>query len=173
MGRLATFILTLVCLHFIAAIPVYGQENVANEQQTELSGPGLRAAEPADSTSESSGLKLVETRENTPAGGNAKKSKGFFEEFFANPLNYLLIFVVCFYIYMLFWAPKAGRKDEKAQIERLKNLKKNDRVVTSSGIHGIVANINNEAGTITLRVDENSNAKLTVDRIAIRSIQSQ
>ena len=163
----------MVCLHFIAAMPAYGQENVANEQPAEPASPVLRATEPVDPAGELSGLKLVETRENTPVGGNTKKSQGFLEEFFANPLNYLLIFVVCFYIYMLFWAPKPGRKDEKAMLERLKNLKKNDRVVTSSGIHGIVSNINNEAGTITLRVDENSNAKLTVDRIAIRTIQSQ
>jgi preprotein translocase YajC subunit len=68
--------------------------------------------------------------------------------------------------------PKAGGKEQREQLERLKNLKKNDRVVTTSGIHGIVSNINIEAGTITLRVDENSNAKLTIDRMSIRTVSS-
>jgi preprotein translocase subunit YajC len=68
--------------------------------------------------------------------------------------------------------PKAGRKEQKLLQERLSNLKKNDRVVLSSGIHGIVANVNADAGTVTVRVDEGTNAKLTVDRAAIRSVEA-
>jgi preprotein translocase YajC subunit len=102
----------------------------------------------------------------------AKKSLTFTEELISNPINYILLMVVCVYIYLVFLQPKAGRTAQRELVEKLKNLKKNDRVVTTSGIHGIVANINSEADTITLRVDENSNAKLTIDRMSIRSIVS-
>lgn len=61
---------------------------------------------------------------------------------------------------------------QKALQERLANLKKNDRVVLSSGIHGVVANINAEAGTVTVRVDESTNTRLTVDRASIRSVEA-
>jgi preprotein translocase YajC subunit len=98
-------------------------------------------------------------------------SQGFFESFLNNPLNLILLMFVALYLVLLL-LPKPGRKEQKALEERLANLKKNDRVVLSSGIHGIVANINAEAGTITLRVDEGSNAKLTVDRSAIRSVEA-
>ena len=77
---------------------------------------------------------------------------------------------MCVYVYLLFLRPSAGRKESREQMEKLKNLKKNDRVVTTAGIHGIVSNINSEAGTITLRVDENTNTKLTIDRLSIRTV---
>jgi preprotein translocase subunit YajC len=96
---------------------------------------------------------------------------GFLEAFLNNPLNLILVLFVAFYLFMLL-VPKAGRKEQKLLQERLSNLKKNDRVVLSSGIHGIVANVNADAGTVTVRVDEGTNAKLTVDRAAIRSVEA-
>ena len=102
----------------------------------------------------------------------SKKNTSLLEDFFASPLNYFLVLVVCLYIYLMFVQPRGARQEKKLQLERLNNLKKNDRVVTSAGIHGIVSNINTDAGTVTLRVDENSNAKLTIDRDSIRSVAS-
>ena len=93
------------------------------------------------------------------------------EAFLNNPLNLILVLFVAFYLFLLF-VPKANRKEQKVLQERLSNLKKNDRVVLSSGIHGIVANVNADAGTVTVRVDEGTNAKLTVDRAAIRSVEA-
>ena len=102
----------------------------------------------------------------------SKKKQSFAEEFFSSPLNYFAVLVVCLYVYLMFVQPRAARNEKKMTLARLNNLKKNDRVVTSAGIHGIVSNINTEAGTVTLRVDENSNAKLTIDRDAIKSVAS-
>jgi preprotein translocase YajC subunit len=101
-----------------------------------------------------------------------KKSLSLVEEFFSSPMSYFLVLVVCLYIYLMFIQPRGARNEKQAQILRLNNLKKNDRVVTTAGIHGIVSNINTDAGTVTLRVDENSNAKLTIDRNSIRSVAS-
>jgi preprotein translocase YajC subunit len=101
---------------------------------------------------------------------NPKKKMSMTEELLSNPLNYLLLLIVCVYVYLLFLRPNAARKESMDLNNRLKNLKKNDRVVTTAGIHGIVSNINSEAGTITLRVDENTNAKITVDRASIRTV---
>jgi len=53
----------------------------------------------------------------------------------------------------------------------LANLKKNDRVVTSFGVHGVISNISSDSGTVTIRVDENTNAKLTVNRDTIRVVK--
>jgi preprotein translocase YajC subunit len=101
-----------------------------------------------------------------------KKNPSLLEEFFSSPLNYFLVLVVCLYIYLMFIQPRGARAEKQSQLLRLSNLKKNDRVVTTAGIHGIVSNINTDAGTVTLRVDENSNAKLTIDRNSIRSVAS-
>jgi preprotein translocase subunit YajC len=101
-----------------------------------------------------------------------KKTPSLLEEFFSSPLNYFLVLVVCLYIYLMFIQPRGARNAKQSQVLRLSNLKKNDRVVTTAGIHGIVSNINSDAGTVTLRVDENSNAKLTIDRNSIRTVAS-
>jgi preprotein translocase subunit YajC len=50
----------------------------------------------------------------------------------------------------------------KKQQDLLAAIKKNDRVVTSSGIYGTVANVDREADRVTLKIDEASNAKITV-----------
>jgi len=129
-------------------------------------------AERSSGSEDSSGSRPAETDRGAlanPVKGTG--SQGFFESFLNNPLNLILLMFVALYVVLLL-LPKPGRKEQKALEERLSNLKKNDRVVLSSGIHGIVANINAEAGTITLRVDEGSNAKLTVDRSAIRSVEA-
>lgn len=105
-----------------------------------------------------------ETDTNTP-------KTAFGEAFFRNPLNLVLLVFVGLYVLLLF-LPKPGKREQKALQERLANLKKNDRVVLNSGIHGVVANINAEAGTVTLRVDDSSNARITVDRTAIRSVEA-
>jgi preprotein translocase subunit YajC len=50
----------------------------------------------------------------------------------------------------------------KKQQDLLAAIKKNDRVVTSSGIYGTVASVDREADRVTLKIDEASNAKITV-----------
>jgi preprotein translocase YajC subunit len=105
------------------------------------------------------------------ATGNGKPTPGFMDGFFNNPLNLILLMFVALYVVLLL-VPKPGKKAQKALQERLANLKKNDRVVMSSGIHGVVANINAEAGTVTVRVDESTNTRLTVDRASIRSVEA-
>jgi preprotein translocase subunit YajC len=128
--------------------------------------------------SESTPLKSAETASESPvssetlgAPGAGKPKQSFSEAFFSNPLNLVLLAFVAVYLF-IFFLPKPGKKEQQALQERLANLKKNDRVVLTSGIHGIVANIHSESGTVSLRVDESSNAKITVDRSAIRSVEA-
>jgi len=129
----------------------------------------------SDVKSAEAGIEKVQTDQvqTGPLPLNAsKKKQSFAEEFFSSPLNYFAVLVVCLYVYLMFVQPRGARNEKKMTLARLNNLKKNDRVVTSAGIHGIVSNINTEAGTVTLRVDENSNAKLTINRDAIKSVAS-
>ena len=52
----------------------------------------------------------------------------------------------------------------------LSELKKNDRVVTSSGIYGSVASVDQGAERVTLRVDESANVKITVTLASIARV---
>lgn len=173
MGRFAFVFLMIPALALSLTSHLTGQQTESNERIS----PTIRAAEPSETspTTVAPESVLSETKSALDSAvmlPKQKKNLSFTEELFSNPLNYVLLLVVCVYVYLMFLQPKGGRREQRALAERLKNLKKNDRVVTSAGIHGIVANINSEADTITLRVDENSNAKLTIDRVAIRSVES-
>ena len=134
-------------------------EGIAESSDSNGSLNGVSPADDSDSATDAS-IK-------TPGQANTS----FSEAFFRNPLNLVLLVFLALYVLLLF-LPKQAKKEQKALQARLVNLKKNDRVILNSGIHGVVANINSDAGTVTLRVDESSNAKITVDRNAIRSVEA-
>jgi len=165
MGRAGLAIL-IISASFFATIGLCAQE--ASQAIGERQANAIEASGSANAVDQIDIDKSVELNKTslTPT----KKGASLAEEFFSSPLNYILILIVCFYFYLMFVMPRGARRAKKIQIEKLNSLKKNDRVVTSSGIHGIVSNIDKEAGTVTLRVDENSNAKLTIDRDSIRSV---
>jgi preprotein translocase YajC subunit len=178
------FVIFLTILLPISVGPsLHGQENstptIGGVEPTSVAESGVAVSEAQDnappnaeavSPAEKVAASVMESSPGTMATVKPLKKLTLTEELISNPLNYLLLLIVCVYVYLLFLRPNAGRKESREQIEKLKNLKKNDRVVTTAGIHGIISNINSEAGTITLRVDENTNTKLTVDRLSIRSV---
>lgn len=85
----------------------------------------------------------------------------------ANPLNLMVLALAAFWLIVILPQQRSMRTKQQALQKKLDELKKNDRVVTSAGIHGVVVGKSPEAGTITLRIDDASNAKLTVDRSTI------
>lgn len=62
----------------------------------------------------------------------------------------------------IFLIQRPQRKEQLARAEMLKNLKKNDHVVTTGGIFGVVTNVQFDAQEVTIRVDEASNTRLRV-----------
>ena len=105
---------------------------------------------------------------NSP--GTTLSSRGLWTDLFSNPMPLVLLSALVFYLLLIVPNYRAGRRTRKELEEKLANLKKNDRVVTSFGVHGVVAGINSESKTVTLRIDENTNAKMTVNREAIRVV---
>ncbi len=72
----------------------------------------------------------------------------------------LMIFAV---IYFLMIRPQ--QKKEKARQAMLGAMRKNDRIVTSGGIHGTVVGVRDH--DITVRVDETNNIRVRFARDAI------
>lgn len=75
----------------------------------------------------------------------------------------VLIFAV---FYFVLYAPQ--RKRQKQLKAMMDSLKKNDEVVTSSGIHGTVVIVKEK--TVVLRVDDN--CRIEFDRDTITTIKS-
>ena len=76
----------------------------------------------------------------------------------ANFLPIILIFVI-FYFMLI----RPQQKKQKDFEKMLKELKKNDEVVTSGGIHGTILNVKDDV--LTLKIDDN--VKIDVNKSAI------
>ncbi len=75
----------------------------------------------------------------------------------------LLIIGVLGYYLMI----RPMKRQEQERQSLLSALKKNDKVVTSGGLIGIVAAIKEKEDEVTLKVDESSNVRLRVTKSSI------
>lgn len=75
----------------------------------------------------------------------------------------ILIFVI---MYFLLFRPQIKRQKEQAKL--VTALKTGDRVVTASGIHGMISNVKDK--TVIVKVAEN--VKLEMDKSAITTVAS-
>lgn len=71
-----------------------------------------------------------------------------------------LIFIFVVFYFMLI---RPQQKKQKAHQALIRNLKKNDEVVTAGGVHGTIVNVKEK--TFVVRVDDN--AKIEVDKNSI------
>ena len=76
---------------------------------------------------------------------------------------FLFIFVIFYFMLIM-----PQRKQQKEHRNLLANLKKNDEVITASGIHGTVINVKD--ATVILRVDDN--VKIEVEKTSIAVLKN-
>jgi preprotein translocase subunit YajC len=81
------------------------------------------------------------------------------EQLFASPLIPFLVVFAVFYFVVI----RPQRQREKQHQLMLKELKKNDDVVTTSGIHGTIVNVKDQ--TVVVRIDDN--VKVEMDKSCI------
>ena len=105
-----------------------------------------------------------------PPEGGAEAPPSSLTQVLLSPFNFMLMIFVLFFLIVLWPQQRQMKAQQRALAEALANLKKNDRVVTTGGIHGTVVQTAPEAGTVTLRIDEGSGAKMTVSREAIARV---
>ncbi len=74
---------------------------------------------------------------------------------------YLIIFVV-FYFFLI----RPQQKKQQEHQSMIDQLKKNDEVVTSGGVHGIIVNVKDK--TVILKIDEN--VKIELEKSAVFSV---
>lgn len=83
-----------------------------------------------------------------------------------NPLiNLLPIFFIFFIFYFLLIRPQ--KKQQQEHKKMLEGLKKNDEVITTGGIHGVIVNVKDT--TFVIKVDDN--AKLEVEKSAVAKLK--
>lgn len=75
-------------------------------------------------------------------------------------LPFILMFVVMYFLIL-----RPQKRKEKERKALLSRVKKNDRVVTAGGVHGIVTSV--RENDLILRIDDAKDVKVKVDRSAI------
>ena len=91
----------------------------------------------------------------------------FFTSFFGNPVNLLMLAVMMFFFIVIWPQQRQAKSQQLAHELALAGMKKNDRIITSGGIHGVIIQANSDEPVITIRIDENSGARMTVNRDAV------
>ena len=78
-------------------------------------------------------------------------------------IPYALIILI---FYFLVFRPQKLKQSQQRQT--LANLKKNDQIVTSGGIHGTIINVKDS--TVIIRIDDN--VKMEIDKGAINNVKA-
>lgn len=88
------------------------------------------------------------------------------------PIELLVTYLPIVAIVVVAWLMllKPERERVRQHQELVAGLKKNDRVITTSGIYGTVANVDRDADRVSLRVDEAGNVKIAVTLSSIAKV---
>jgi len=84
---------------------------------------------------------------------------------FSMALPFILMIGV---FYLLIIRPQQKQKKEMQNM--LNSLKVNDKVLTSSGIFGKVVDIEDDKGTVLIRIDEKTNTKVIFQKSSIINV---
>jgi preprotein translocase subunit YajC len=83
-----------------------------------------------------------------------------------SPLAVLPLFIIIFLIfYFLLIRPQ--QKEQKRHQKMIESLKKNDKIVTIGGIHGVIQDVKKD--TILIKVDDDT--KLLIDKHAVARVK--
>lgn len=79
----------------------------------------------------------------------------------------MLVSIFAIFYFLLIRPQRKKEKDRQAMIDA---VKKGDKITTIGGIRGTVTNIDNDKGTVTVKVDDNCKLKFT--KSAVSSVDS-
>jgi preprotein translocase subunit YajC len=100
----------------------------------------------------------------------AKEGEGAPQQAPPNPLGTFLVPLVLMFVVMYFLMLRPQRKQQKEREAMLANLKKNDHVVTASGLYGIVKQVRPEDTDLVLCIDEDKDVRVKVAKSAIAAL---
>ncbi len=83
-------------------------------------------------------------------------------------MSFLPIVFLLLIMYFLMIRPQQKRQKEHQKL--LEELKINDVVITSGGIIGKITNIKKEKDTVMMKIDDATNTKIEVRRVAIAGL---
>ena len=103
----------------------------------------------------------AETSETVGTPSAAGENTAPQPDFWASGLQTML-FIFLLLVVMWFLLLRPQQKEQTRRQAMWDSLRKLDKIVTVGGIHGVVTDIDRDKGTLTLRIDEDKNVKVTI-----------
>jgi preprotein translocase subunit YajC len=85
-----------------------------------------------------------------------------------NPMMQFLPLLIIMFAIMYFLIIRPQKTKEKKRLELISNVRKQDRIVTTGGVHGVVTSV--KENEVLIRVDDAKDVKLKIDKSAITSV---
>jgi preprotein translocase subunit YajC len=83
----------------------------------------------------------------------------------------MLVPIILIYVVFYFVLIRPQRKEQKDHKKMIEDLKKNDEIVTASGMHGTIVNVKEK--TFMLRVDENVKIEINKNSVSYLKKKSE
>ncbi len=85
-----------------------------------------------------------------------------------NPMMQFLPLMIIMFAVMYFLIIRPQKQKEKKRKEMISNVRKQDKIVTAGGVHGVVVSV--KENEVIVRVDDAKDVKIKVDKSALTSI---
>ena len=85
-----------------------------------------------------------------------------------NPMMQFLPLLIIMFAIMYFLIIRPQKQKEKKRLELISNVRKQDKIVTTGGMHGVVTSV--KENEVIVRVDDAKDVKLKIDKSAITSV---
>lgn len=86
----------------------------------------------------------------------------------ANPMMQFLPLMIIMFAVMYFLIIRPQKQKEKKRREMISNVRKQDRIITAGGVHGVVVSV--KENDVIVRVDDAKDVKIKIDKSAITSV---
>ncbi len=87
-----------------------------------------------------------------------------------NPMMQFLPLLIIMFAIMYFLIIRPQKTKEKKRLAMISNVRKQDKIVTTGGVHGVVTSV--KESEVVVRVDDAKDVKLKIDKSAITSISA-
>jgi len=85
-----------------------------------------------------------------------------------NPMMQFLPLLIIMFAIMYFLIIRPQKQKEKKRLALISNVRKQDKIVTTGGMHGVVTSV--KENEVIVRVDDAKDVKLKIDKSAITSV---
>lgn len=85
-----------------------------------------------------------------------------------NPMMQFLPLLIIMFAIMYFLIIRPQKQKEKKRLEMISNVRKQDKIVTVGGVHGVVVSV--KENEVLVRVDDAKDVKLRIDKSAITAV---